>query len=303
MTLMSSSPNPTIDPAPLPIDADLLCGHCGQNLRGVASGRCPECGGRFDRSRIVDVSVPWEQRRRLGRFRAYWRTARFFTARGPAVADRAEVTLRSARSFRRCVMLLTCIWVAAAVLLWRHKDPRFGNHRHGSLLSLVPNASDLPNLFSNPWFFGTSLAALCLWMGVAVGMSEWFFPRKGRTPAERRRTMALNGYSVAPLVWMPIFGSLAILFVDVEAAYARVPAISFPAAAAFGTSAVLCAMCPADYWWSVLRLLHLVTRSRMRVMFTAVFLPLLWAVAACAIFLGLHFAVNFIAFVYMSVRS
>src|SRR5205085_658659 len=50
-------------PAPIPLDADLLCGHCAHNLRGVTSERCPECGRRFDRSRIVTAVVPWELRR------------------------------------------------------------------------------------------------------------------------------------------------------------------------------------------------------------------------------------------------
>ena len=74
-------------PAPpvLPLDADLLCGHCLHNLRAVPSDRCPECGRRFDRSRILLPNIPWEQRRYIGRFRAYWRTVRLITFRPATV--------------------------------------------------------------------------------------------------------------------------------------------------------------------------------------------------------------------------
>src|SRR5260370_481037 len=54
-----SSPIEPAGPPPVPVDADLLCGGCAQNLRGVASDRCPECGRRFDRARLLHPAVPW----------------------------------------------------------------------------------------------------------------------------------------------------------------------------------------------------------------------------------------------------
>ncbi len=38
---------------PAPIDTDLPCPHCDYNLRGLTENRCPECGGDFDRQRLV----------------------------------------------------------------------------------------------------------------------------------------------------------------------------------------------------------------------------------------------------------
>src|SRR5438309_5444052 len=96
-------------PAPpvLPLDADLLCGHCLHNLRAVPSDRCPECGRRFDRSRILLPNIPWEQRRYIGRFRAYWRTVRLITFRPAKLAAVDDaVTVPAARSFRRWTIVL-----------------------------------------------------------------------------------------------------------------------------------------------------------------------------------------------------
>src|SRR6266513_2117893 len=104
----------------LPLDADLLCGHCSHNLRGVPSDRCPECGTRFDRSRILLPNIPWEQRRYIGRFRAYWRTVRMITfrpARLAAVDD--AITLPAARSFRRWTIVLLFLTLLTPLLLWR----------------------------------------------------------------------------------------------------------------------------------------------------------------------------------------
>ena len=38
---------------PAAIEIDLPCPHCDYNLRGLVEDRCPECGGDFDRQRLV----------------------------------------------------------------------------------------------------------------------------------------------------------------------------------------------------------------------------------------------------------
>ena len=302
MTLMPSSPNPTIDPAPLPIDADLLCGHCGQNLRGVASERCPECGGRFDRSRILTAVIPWEQRRQIGRFKAYWRTARLITFRGPAITDGGNVTLRSARNFRRWTLLMVCLTVLPPILIWKLNDSGNGSVSRSLVNIRFPDLSDLPEMFRNSWFFGTSMVALCLWIIAATGMCEWFFQSRRFSPAEQRRAVARSCYSIAPLAWMPVFALLAFLFLSVELSYDRVPAVFYPAALIFGTMAVLCGLCPLVYGWGVLRLLYSITRSRFRMIAVVVLLPILWTFLAGFIFFGLQFAVNYLAFFFAVLR-
>ena len=302
MASLISSPIPKIEAPPLPVEADLLCGHCGQNLRGVASERCPECGGRFDRARIVTAVIPWEQRRQIGRVKAYWRTVYLITFRGPAITDGAEVMLRSARIFRRWTLLLVCLTVLPPILIWKLNDSGNGSVSRSLVNIRIPDLSDLPEMFRNSWFFGTSMVALCLWIISATGMCEWFFRSRRFSPAEQRRAVARSCYSIAPLAWMPVFALLAFLFLSVELSYDRVPAVFYPAALIFGTMVVLCGLCPLVYGWGVLRLLYSITRSRFRMIAVVVLLPILWTFLAGFIFFGLQFAVNYLAFFFAVLR-
>src|SRR5262245_52254238 len=107
-------------PAPVPLDADLLCGPSSHNLRGVPPVPCPASGVPFDRSRILLPNIPWEQRRYLGRFRAYWATVRLITFRPAKLATAVDaVTLRAARSFRRWTIALLLVTSTIPLILWR----------------------------------------------------------------------------------------------------------------------------------------------------------------------------------------
>ena len=41
-----------------PVEPELLCPHCGYNLRGLPEDRCPECGRPFDRARLLELADP-----------------------------------------------------------------------------------------------------------------------------------------------------------------------------------------------------------------------------------------------------
>ncbi len=299
-----SSPFITLESPSVPIDADLLCGHCGQNLRGVSSDRCPECGYRFDRARTLGANIPWEQRRRLGRFRAYWRTVRLITFHGPAQTDDAEVTLRAARRFRNITVFLVSATVLASIIFWRLNEPSFNPRNQNPWLnSPVYDATQLPRLFRNPWFFGTFLTAVVIWINASVRVCDWFFHPKRLSPDEQRRAVARSCYSIAPLACMPVLALLAVLFLGLQSSYDRNPAVFYPAAAVFGTLVVLCGLCPVVYFCGVLKLLYRVTHPRRRVVAAIMLLPILWALMAVAIFVGLEFAVNYVALFFASVRQ
>src|SRR5438876_11478595 len=96
-------------------DISLLCGSCGYDLRGAVSDRCPQCGRRFDRDHLIAKLIPWEQRRFIGRTRAYLRTVRLVCFRPSLVAEKVAmpVSVRAARRFRAVTMAVMFVTVAA----------------------------------------------------------------------------------------------------------------------------------------------------------------------------------------------
>src|SRR5437016_4317678 len=85
---------------------DLLCGGCGYNLRGLPSDRCPECGQQFDPNHLIADLIPWEQRKHIGRIRAFWRTAWMASARPRQLVEKLQWPLSraAARAFHARVV-------------------------------------------------------------------------------------------------------------------------------------------------------------------------------------------------------
>src|SRR5207253_458860 len=86
-------------------------GGCGYDLRAAASDRCPECGRRFDLGHLVHDLVPWEQRKHIGRLRAFVSTALLATFRPRRLADKMiwPISRTAARAFWFCTMLLAAV--------------------------------------------------------------------------------------------------------------------------------------------------------------------------------------------------
>src|ERR1700683_5145664 len=81
----------------------LHCPQCGYNLFGIdASERCPECGLQIDRGIVGESRLAWMHRRKIGRVRAFIRTAAVGTFRPKQIADEMNrpVSLADARRFR-----------------------------------------------------------------------------------------------------------------------------------------------------------------------------------------------------------
>ena len=209
------------------------------------------------------------------------------------------MTLRSARSFRRWTLLLVCLTVLPPILIWKLNHSGNSSASRSFLVIGSSGMSDVPKMFRNACFFGTSMIALCLWIIAAIGICDWFFRSRRFSPAEQKRAVARSCYSIAPLAWMPVFALLASLFLGVELSYDRLPVVFYPAALVFGTMTVLCGLCPLVYGWGVLRLLYSITQSRFRMIAALVLLPILWTLMAGLIFFGLQFAVNYFVFFFL----
>ena len=100
-----------------------LCPECGYDLRGIASLQCPECGLNANDPNYS--SIPWANRARIGRVKAFCKTALLVTFRPKrfALAVERPVDFRSAERFRWIVVLLATLPMVVLVLAvaWQKK--------------------------------------------------------------------------------------------------------------------------------------------------------------------------------------
>jgi hypothetical protein len=93
---------------------------------------------------VILPNLPWEQRRHLGRFRAYWRTVRAVTFRTSRLAAEGDaVTLPSARAFRRWTSAAVCAALLTPLTVWRFRPDwlrpllRSISHRNDGLIHVM----------------------------------------------------------------------------------------------------------------------------------------------------------------------
>ena len=296
---MTSDVAPT---AAVPADQALTpyCPDCGYDLRAIDSERCPECGSSVDRTSLGRATIPWSQRRRLGRTRAYWRTVRlvmFEPARFAREIGR-PVSLADARAFRRVTVWIAFMPVAIGIVaaylatfapplgwtpLMRLIDPWLPAWLEPLLIVRPATLRLSPGLVMELFVLAALLAAVWLWLYAAAGVaSYWFHPSHLDVPLQNR-AVALSYYACAPLVITPTAAMLAAIAVVLRAAqsFAAVngTAGSFgPWPAGFHFGAYLAAAVQLIAWWGVsVAALRLVTRAGLeRVAAFAVALPILW---------------------------
>lgn len=286
------------DPSPaVALDDDLLCGGCGQNLRGVAADRCPECGQRFDRDHLVSSAIPWETRGYTGRLTGFAKTVWIVTFRPSLLTspEAGQITLRAARRFRLWVVVLLFAATFGPALAWflsRPARPPAGYFADVLQSDRMPN--ELGRLFETPWFFFTSAAAWLLALAAITGSGSMFFSPRRLGLDGQRRGAAVSLYTSALLLW----GVVLIPLVPIS----RMPgewvgtwiANSIVAMVAFVISLLFVAGWVAAFWLVPCRLLYAVTESRVRVVIYAILCPAFCAAASLAIFVGLHVAVTYV---------
>jgi hypothetical protein len=181
--------------------ADLLCGACGYNLRSIPTSRCPECGRQFSSSHLLNDRIPWEQRRHIGRFHAYWKTVWRGTFDTTSLADivRRPVSYPDAVRFRRVVVLSVGLLTGGAIMWLRLSiDGR-------SPLENVPRVQPLTLeqaawvYLTNPVSVGVTLVAFILWLWFATAIPVAFFDSKNLDQRQRNRAIAIGHYACAPL--------------------------------------------------------------------------------------------------------
>jgi hypothetical protein len=170
-------------------NSERFCLDCGYNLRGLAGGRCPECGRVIDTHEHEGLRAAWVDRNRIGALAAYWRTAAVVTFRPGEFAGRfhwPRVRYHGSHVFR----LWTVGWATAAVtfctaaLAWR------ANVSAAAAVILI----------------GAMVPAAALFLYGATELAGFFAgPRlPSDTSEELFRARMTSDYASAALAWTPV---------------------------------------------------------------------------------------------------
>jgi hypothetical protein len=184
--------------------ADLFCISCGYNQRGIAGGRCPECGEDYVKLPPSPTRLPWLHRRHLGVLRGYWRTAGMVIFRKQEFCEQIDtpVTLRDGRRF--WVMAVLAAWaplVAVVVALY-----------------LFPQSSgflkELRAFLFQSMFLPIPLAVFILTglfvlFAAATGMPSYFCHPRALPVERQNRAIALSYFAGAPIALMLLIALLA----------------------------------------------------------------------------------------------
>lgn len=194
------------------MDAAMLCPRCGYDMRGTTGTRCSECGQEIDRAAMAESGLPWAQRKKLGRIRAFRATVRLicFDSRKIRHELSKPQDLRDARRFRVWVTALlslsflvafTCLMVAAKLeefLLHSSSLFNFGGN------PIMPAwQQDL----LVPWNAGIALfwpLPICIVLTAVylTGVARACVRVKSADARLREAADALGRYAAAPLVWL-----------------------------------------------------------------------------------------------------
>ncbi|MCH7596570.1 MAG: hypothetical protein IID35_08425 [Planctomycetes bacterium] len=229
----AASPIDADSQAASPIDVDILCVHCGYNLRGLTSdGRCPECGGaiadsmRGELLRFADVE--WLTKLRLGVALKLWAiTLAVLLAMGGGV-----VTGVTGSPDAVWLIAVVTMFVSAALGLWgtwciTAPDPRLSLSEQSVTLRKVIRACAVAGLASGVHeYSGAGVVAASEALSVvliAVGgigslagfvatYAELFYLRR----FVRRVPDPALAKSTTSLIWvLPIFACCAVAFLGV----------------------------------------------------------------------------------------
>lgn len=208
------APGAAAEQAPDGADAlasPVYCIGCGYDLRGRAGGaedRCPECGIGLDFVTAGPKPIPWEHRRGIGAWRAYWATVilmiRVLLPGGAHKQLDAPATYAAAQKFRWITVVIALLGVAAAIFVWPGMFPvRFLTATFGA---------------SGSWI---AVFLVASWLVLGTGIPSYGFEDSSLGPEARSRAIAMSYYCSAPLVLVGPSAIGAGMFLD----WGRLPAM------------------------------------------------------------------------------
>jgi len=215
----SASPPSPPTTAPAHEPESLVCPACGYDLRAIDSDKCPECGLVIDRSEMSISRIPWEHRREIGRFRAFWKTTGMVMLHPKKFGEEINrpVDYRSARQFQLITVTLawasTAAWAVGAIVI----GVRDGNVHFPRDLGSWLQAICIITSIGSAWLF------LFLATGAA---SYWFHPRS-MSIQRQNRGVALSYYACAALAWLWVPSVLLISVDYVDSAPRQLEPLAF----------------------------------------------------------------------------
>jgi len=211
--------------------------------------------------------IPWERRKEIGDFRAYWRTAWMVMTRPGDLEQFLDgpVCEKRAKYFRSFTFQLT-VFMTAGVLIALLGNAHSVAHGAGDTQQIyVPTIPQIAT--SHMWFRIASLVGLFL----ATRSLEWFSCPRAFDRVRQDRAVALSCYLCAPILVVTVVGGIASLAAILTWEGQDIRPVMYVVTLAW--LAVFLAWYPA-----AVRAIYFTTgRSVRRTIVTAIGLPLIWA--------------------------
>ena len=272
-----------------PIETDILCPSCSYNLRGLTSNRCPECGLALDAVRSHTSQIPGVHRKKIGWYRAYWKTVWFVTMRHRLMSMELArpVNYSDAQKFRWLTIFHAYAPILAATVFMCGYVPASWTGPGGTFplarLGFVSTSSAWASLaILEVWPVALLHIGILLWLAAATGVASYFFHPRDLPVHLQNRAVALSYYANAALAFtfVPfLLGWVVWEFSDTKSWLA----IALP----IKLFTVILPILLCTWWFKSVDILARtlgIRRVRVPVMF--VLLPVLWLVLAAVLILG-----------------
>ena len=264
-----------------PIETDILCPSCSYNLRGLTSDRCPECGLALDAIRSHTSQIPWVHRKKIGWYRAYWKTVWFVTTRRRQMSTETArpVSYKDAQKFRWLTVLHAYLPILAATAVLYAQAPASWTAPGSSFPGLMATRPAwLALAFLEIWPVALVHLGILLWLAAATGVASYFFHPRNLPVHLQNRAVALSYYANA---------ALAFTFVPLLVGWTISESFGIDSWLTITLVAVMLFIQLGAWWFDSVGMLVRtpgIRSARVRVM--AVLLPVLWLVLAVVIIPG-----------------